>query len=189
MAMRINAVLSSVFKVSLEFLRLAIFVLTLGAIDTVWAVDPAGRLVCTETRAFHDGDTFTCVHEAGSVIVRVAGIDAPERGQGFWRVAQDLLRKRAVPGTVVDCYKVDAYERQVCRVASPTDADIPLELVQTGLAWHSRKYASEQRADERERYAVAEASARDRGLGLWSMPDPQEPSECRALRKRGSKCR
>ncbi len=151
--------------------------------------EPAGRLTCTDPRAFHDGDTFTCGHEAGFVRVRVAGIDAPETGQGFWRVSRDLLRKRAIPGTVVDCYKVDAYERQVCRVASPTGADIPLELVQTGLAWHSRKYAFEQQPEERERYEAAEALARERELGLWSQSDPQEPTECRALRKQRQKCR
>lgn len=150
--------------------------------------EPAGRLTCSDPRAFHDGDTFTCGHEGGSVRVRVAGIDAPETGQGFWRASRDLLRKRAVPGTVVDCYKVDAYERQVCRVASPAGADISLELVQSGLAWHSRKYAFEQRPDERERYEAAEASAKSRELGLWSLPDPQDPSACRAVRKQGRKC-
>jgi endonuclease YncB( thermonuclease family) len=146
-------------------------------------------LTCSDPRAFHDGDTFTCEHEAGAVRVRVAGIDAPETGQGFWRVSRDLLRQRAVPGTVVDCYKVDAYERQVCRVTSPTGADISLELVQTGLAWHSRKYAFEQRAEERERYEAAETWARGRGLGLWSQTDPQDPSECRAFKKQRQKCR
>lgn len=153
------------------------------------AKEPAGRLTCTDPRAFHDGDTFTCVHEAGSVRVRVAGIDAPETGQDFWRVSRDLLRKRAIPGTVVDCYKVDVYERQVCRLVSPAGEDISLELVQTGLAWHSRKYAFEQRPEERGRYEAAEALARQRGLGLWSLPDPQEPSECRVLRKERKKCR
>lgn len=151
--------------------------------------EPVGRLTCSDPRAFHDGDTFTCGHDSGAVRVRVAGIDAPETGQGFWRVSRDLLRKRVVPGTVVDCYKVDAYERQVCRVASPAGADIPLELVQTGLAWHSRKYAFEQQPEEQERYAAAEVNARRRGLGLWSLPEPQEPGECRALRRQRLKCR
>lgn len=151
--------------------------------------EPAGDQTCVEVRGFHDGDTFTCVTGTGPLRVRVAGIDAPEVGQGFWRVSRDLLKQRAAPGTDVSCYKADRFKRQVCRVASPTGSDIALELVKTGLAWRTRKYAEEQTPGERELYAAAEAIARERGLGLWSQPDPQEPSACRELKEQRQKCR
>lgn len=153
------------------------------------AVEPAGTIACANVVKVHDGDTFTCVHADGSLRVRVAGIDAPETTQGFWRVSRDLLGKRAGPGTVVDCSKLDRYERQVCRVFSSEGEDLALELVRTGLAWRTRKYADEQTQSEREAYAAAEGSARERRLGLWSQPDPQDPSECRALKKQQQRCR
>lgn len=151
-------------------------------------VEPAGAVTCTEVTRVHDGDTFTCVHVGGSLRIRVAGIDAPETSQAFWRVSRDMLRQRATPGTLADCYKVDRFKRQVCRVASPTGGDIALELVRTGLAWRTRKYAEEQTTEERERYAEAESFARARGLGLWSQPYPQEPSACRELKEQRQKC-
>lgn len=151
--------------------------------------EPAGAVTCTEVTRVHDGDTFTCVHVGGSLRIRVAGIDAPETSQAFWRVSRDMLRQRATPSTLVDCYKVDRFKRQVCRVASPAGGDIALELVRTGLAWRTRKYAEEQTPEERELYAEAEGIARERGLGLWSQPDPQEPGACRELKEQRQKCR
>jgi hypothetical protein len=59
-----------------------------------------GDVVCALTGGFHDGDTFACTGFEQPYKVRVAGIDAPEVGQGFWRVSRDLLRTRAVAGTV-----------------------------------------------------------------------------------------
>lgn len=150
---------------------------------------PVGEVFCMDTRGFHDGDTFACVAEQTTFTVRVAGVDAPETGQAFWRVARDLLATRARPGTKVNCYKEDRYRRQVCRVTSPEGADIAEELVRTGVAWHTVKYRSEQTPPEQERYAAAEVAARARGLGLWSQPDPQDPGECRALKKQRQKCR
>lgn len=163
------------------------------AMTTGWAEaaepEPAGEQTCVEVRGFHDGDTFTCVTEEGALRVRVAGIDAPEVGQGFWRVSRDLLRSSTPAGSLVNCYKVDRFKRQVCRVASPTGSDIALELVKTGLAWRTRKYVDEQTHEERELFTEAETIAREQGLGLWSQPDPQEPSACRALKEQRQKCR
>lgn len=150
---------------------------------------PAGVQTCVEVRGFHDGDTFTCITEAGPLRIRVAGIDAPETSQAFWRVSRDILTQRAAPGTVVGCHKVDRFKRQVCRVTSPTGNDVALELVETGLAWRTRKYAEEQTPEERELYATAETIARERGFGLWSQPDPQEPGICRELKAQRQKCR
>jgi len=153
-----------------------------------WA-QPAGEVICAATGGFHDGDTFACTGPEQTYKVRVAGIDAPEVGQGFWRVSRDLLRTRAVAGTVAGCYKTDRYRRQICRVTAPNGTDVALELVRTGLAWHTVKHRNEQTLQEQDQYAAAEAQARARGLGLWSQPDPQEPGDCRASKKQRVACR
>lgn len=152
------------------------------------AVEPAGVRTCVDVRRFHDGDTFTCVTEAGPLRIRVAAIDAPEVGQGFWRVSRDLLRSRTPPGSQVDCYKVDRYERQVCRVSRPNKDDVALGLVDAGLAWHSVKYRGEQSPEERAEYAAAEAKAKERRRGLWTQPVPQSPWECRAGKRERIAC-
>ncbi len=74
---------------------------------------------CVETTGHHDGDTFTCKSAsapASKFVVRVASIDAPETGQANWRVARARLRELAAAGSSVDCYKVDRYDRKVCRL-------------------------------------------------------------------------
>jgi len=152
------------------------------------AVEPAGLQICTDTRNFHDGDTFTCVTEEGAIRVRVAGVDAPEVGQGFWRVSRDLLRSSTPPSSQVNCYKIDRYERQVCRVSAADGRDIALGLVEAGLAWHTVKYRDEQSQAEQASYAAAEQRARSDRTGLWSLSDPQEPGACRALKKQKLKC-
>lgn len=161
---------------------------TLVAVGAI-AAEPAGVRTCIEVRRFHDGDTFTCVTEAGPLRIRVAGIDAPEVGQDYWRVSRDLLRTTTQAGAKVGCYKVDRYERQICRVSGQDGQDVALGLVEAGLAWHTRKYIEEQTLEERDRYAEAESTARERDLGFWSLPEPQEPSVCRELKKQRQKCK
>lgn len=154
------------------------------------ALAGASTVVCDSTRGFHDGDTFACVPaDSPPFVVRVGGLDAPETGQGFWRVSRDRLRALAGPGTTVECYKADRYGRQVCRVRSPAGEDVVERLLREGLAWHGVHYVSEQTADERVRYAAAEAAARAERRGLWSESEPQAPWECRRSREQRKSCR
>lgn len=165
--------------------------------DSAETVGVGAAFTCAETRGFHDGDTFACrpAGQTGNgadgavVVVRVAGLDAPETGQAHWRPARDRLRQLAGPGTEVRCYKQDRYTRQVCRVHSPSGQDVVEVLLREGWAWHSVAYLSEQSADERSRYANAESSARAEKVGLWKEPDPQAPWDCRRSKERRQACR
>lgn len=127
-----------------------------------------------------DGDTVT-VLAAGNVQerIRVAGIDAPEKRQPFGQVSRqslaDLTYDRSV---VVEWTKRDRYRRIVGRVLVG-GRDAGLEQVHRGLAWHYRKYESEQRPDDRVRYAEAESSARSARRGLWQDADPTPPWDWR----------
>lgn len=173
-------------------LAAAILWIGVGGLPNARAEEGIGQVTCLKVHHVSDGDSLTCETdrpELKPIRVRIAGVDAPETSQQHWRLAQDLLVKLAQPGTRANCYKKDAYRRQVCRVTSPDGRDVGEELVRTGVAWHNLKYAGEQGPAERERYAAAEAGARMRGLGLWSEESPQEPAECRALKKQGSECR
>jgi hypothetical protein len=57
--------------------------------------------------------------------------------------------------------------------------DINLAMVQSGHAWWFRKYADEQPAVDRRRYAAAENAARAERIGLWRDPSPMAPWDWR----------
>lgn len=177
------------YAISLLIASIILFI----AVPTAWANPPAGEVLCAHTRGFHDGDTFACIrsaqHGSTTVVVRVAGIDAPETGQLFWRTARSHLRSLAIPGTAISCYKLDRYSRNVCRVHAPDGRDIALEMVRSGLAWHAKAYAHEQTPQQRHAYAAAESVARKKGVGLWAESNPQPPSECRKLKRQSQRCR
>jgi endonuclease YncB( thermonuclease family) len=137
-----------------------------------------GRALALEGRvvAVHDGDTVTLLD--GRRVqhrVRIAGIDAPERGQPFGGSARDNLA-RLVHGQEVaaHCHKRDRFGREVCNVFV-AERDVGLEQVRDGLAWWYREYAREQSPAERSRYATAEDEARSARRGLWRDPAPQAP--------------
>lgn len=154
--------------------------------DFPWAT------VCIETKGFHDGDTLTCISSStgrGTFKVRFAGIDAPETGQAFWKASRDLLQKLVLPGTQAQCYKQDFYGRAVCRLKSPAGEDIAEVMLRQGFAWHAVKFAHEQTLDERKRYSLLEAEAKQGKLGLWADATTMAPWDCRQLRREKQSCR
>lgn len=137
-----------------------------------------------------DGDTMrirTVKH--GVVTVRVAGIDSPEHGQACWREARAHLVKFVGAGNLmVACHKTDRYGRHVCGVKSG-NRDLGASLVEAGLAWHYKRFETEQSPDERRLYAQLELNARNGQLGLWQDSDPMPPEACRKERRARKKCR
>ena len=57
--------------------------------------------------------------------------------------------------------------------------DINLAIIEAGLAWHYKKYASEQPRSEALAYARGELAARQNKLALWSDEKPIAPWEWR----------
>jgi len=144
-----------------------------------WAEEVRGRVV-----GVSDGDTITVLDAAKRQHkVRLAGIDAPEKGQAFGNASKENLSKLVFDRQVTaDCYKRDQYGREICRVFRG-GTDIPLEQLRAGLAWHYARFANEQRPDERAAYVDAEASAKASRRGLWSDKAPQAPWEWRTQKK------
>lgn len=150
------------------------------------------EVTCKMSQRFRDGDTLTCVSDSedrGMFVVRFAGIDAPEVGQAFWRVSRDKLQDLAARGTRASCYKTDQYGREVCRLYSPDGTDLAAAMLSAGLVWHATSWSHEQTVDERQSYAALESQAREAKLGLWSDPDPMNPSVCRQMKKKRQRCR
>lgn len=146
-----------------------------------------------------DGDTLTVLDDQHhSHKIRLAGIDAPERGQPFGRrSAEALIRLTTNRFVTVDGGKTDRYQRRVgiVRVAPPGCAtctpsvDVGLAMIGAGLAWHYRAYEREQNPADRERYLAAEMDARARQDGLWAETSPTPPWDWRRARRDGSAAR
>ncbi|MDJ0928174.1 MAG: thermonuclease family protein [Gammaproteobacteria bacterium] len=111
----------------------------------------------------YDGDTFAATTAANQRIrVRLAEIDAPEKGQPWSNRARRRLTE-LVDGRDVSIrlFDVDTYGRIVGRIFVD-DIDVNALLVAEGLAAVYRRYAEDQHLYE------LEARARRQQLGFWS---------------------
>ena len=74
--------------------------------------------------------------------------------------------------------KKDRYGRTLGKVmVDGTDAC--LEQIKAGFAWHYKRYASEQPAQDRADSAAAEDRAKGDRIGLWSDAPPTAPWDWR----------
>jgi endonuclease YncB( thermonuclease family) len=135
---------------------------------SVWAtVAPAEQQEVTikgELRVF-DGDTL----EVGPLLIRLHGIDAPERGQkckaaggGEWRCGSDASNRLAelIAGEELSCEALDRdpYGRVISR-CSAGGVDLATVLVEEGLAWAFVEYSKD--------YVKLEDAVWPTGSGIW----------------------
>jgi len=140
-----------------------------------------------------DGDTITVLDSNKEQHrVRIAGIDAPEKGQAFGNKSGKRLGELVARNEVrVEFNKHDRYGRIVGKVlVTPPDCptcgktlDVGLAQVTTGMAWWYRKYAHEQSPEDQGRYGFAEQEAKTKKVGLWQDKYPQPPWEFRKARR------
>ena len=131
-----------------------------------------------------DGDTITVLDiNKAQHKIRLAGIDAPEKGQEFGNSSKEFLSDLVYGKTVnVPDSKLDRYGRTVSRVfIGNTDASI--EMIKAGMAWHFKKYELEQKLEDRLSYNAAEIKARNARLGLWSQGEAKRPEDFRSESK------
>jgi micrococcal nuclease len=141
-----------------------------------------GEIIAGRVVGITDGDTvkvLTPSPENREIKVRLAGIDAPERGQPFGKASKQALSDLVFGQNVtLDGDKIDRYGRLVAKIQYE-GRDINLEIVRLGLAWWYRKYADEQTAADQKLYEAAEADARGRRVGLWADAEPVPPWDWR----------
>ena len=100
-----------------------------------------------------DGDTF----RAGSLVVRIHGMDAPETRQPFGIESKQFAFCELSKQVAVVPVGRDKYGRLVCRVPG-----VDYRLVNAGLAWQFRRY------DRSASFFAAELDAKEAKRGLWS---------------------
>jgi endonuclease YncB( thermonuclease family) len=174
--------------------------LACGGLPAAPLAPPAPGTLEARVVKVNDGDSLEARDSNGLVHrIRIAGIDAPEHDQPFGNRARQSLSRYVLGQDVrLELRKRDAYGRYVAKVwVVPPDAPCPappcpktLDVGQaqlaSGMAWHYRKYAREQRDEDRLRYAFEEDEARVRRIGLWSDPHARPPDQWRAGLVEGS---
>jgi len=129
-----------------------------------------------------DGDTLTVLDASNEQHrIRLAGIDAPEKGQPFGTKARENLAGKVFGQTIrVEVIDVDRYHREVGRIFLG-ERFVNMEMVRDGFAWRYVAY------DKPGEFTAAEADAREHRRGLWADARPVPPWEWRKAKREASK--
>lgn len=152
-----------------ELMHLAILLVLIAIASAAQAEPFAGKVV-----GVADGDTLTVLDgEKRQHVIRLAEIDAPEKGQAFGNRSKQHLSALCFGKTAVVVPRTtDRYRRTVARVeCEGTDASA--EQVHAGLAWVFDRYVT-----DRGLYAVQD-EARRAERGLWADRDAVAPWDWR----------
>lgn len=127
-----------------------------------------------------DGDTYDLLTEDKQTLrIRMEGIDAPERGMPFYKVSKNYLGSLCFQKDVtIKVMETDVHNRLVADTYL-ADKEMGQEMIKAGLAWHFKKYSSD------ETLSQLEIEARNNKVGLWSDPRPIAPWEIRRLHREG----
>ena len=124
-----------------------------------------------------DGDTIVVLRDKEQIVIRLQGVDAPEKTQAFGQKAKeltsDMVAGKDVTGRPV---AKDRYGRTVAFIDIGGHS-LNEALVEAGLAWHYRQYDKTKRLDD------LESAARDAKRGLWADANPTAPWEFRRAPK------
>lgn len=115
-----------------------------------------------------DGDTFRLRTKTdGDFVIRVWGIDAPEKKQVFYQQSKEFLASLILDKPVtLKVQNKDLYGRLVAKVYHE-QADIGLTMVRLGFAFWYRDYAKKDIA-----LKTAEAAAKKQAFGIWGLNKP-----------------
>jgi endonuclease YncB( thermonuclease family) len=128
----------------------------------------AEEVLQADVTSVEDGDSLVVktVATGESMVVHIAGVDAPELSQPGGAEAKAFLGQLLTGKRVTVRLK-----RTIDRVARVEigASDVSRRLIQSGMAWHCPRFAKE------DDLAAAEAEARAAKRGLWSRAQPTPP--------------
>lgn len=148
-----------------------IFLALLAASLSVHAETLQGTVV-----AIADGDTLTVLDTSRQQhTVRLAGVDAPERNQPFGEKSRTNLARLALnQEAIVEWSRTDATGQLIGKLLV-AGQDAGLQQLKEGMAWWRSQYVSDQPAQDRAAYGLAESQARLYRFGLWNDKNPMPP--------------
>lgn len=121
-----------------------------------------------------DGDSFEGRAGGQNYKIRLFGIDAPEKGQDFYRKSKDRLGELCYQGPLlIKLRNKDYFGRWVADAYTSKGVFINQVMVKEGLAWHFTKYSKDSTLRRLEKEARASKA------GLWQFNKPIPPWEFR----------
>ena len=131
-----------------------------------------------------DGDSAIVRYEGETLHIRIAGIDAPEKGQPYADESRDrFVAFLKSPTARIDILKKDVFRRWLVRI-EVNGEDLGETLLSEGHAWFFRRYQSDLSPEVRSRYDRAERDARAKKRGLWQDSEPVAPWDHRASKRK-----
>lgn len=128
-----------------------------------------------------DGDTYEILLDGNHTErIRMEGIDAPERGMPYYKASKYYLGSLCFKQNVtLEVQSKDRYGRTIAFGYLDDGRELSAEMLKAGLAWHYKKYNSD------EHLAELELQARESQRGLWSEPNPMPPWNNRRYHRNG----
>jgi endonuclease YncB( thermonuclease family) len=128
-----------------------------------------------------DGDTFEVVDDKNRrLVLRIAGIDAPEEGQENWEAAKDRLSEMISGKTVTVKFSTfcPRHVKGFFIVHVFVDkTDIGSYMLSNGWAWYDKTYGVFFDEKRHEENIKAMKNAKSARLGIWKDGKASEPWE------------
>ena len=119
--------------------------------------------------AVMDGDTVMVLKETQKVKIRLANIDAPEKGQDFGKESRQALLNMVLKKQVrVNSRAIDDYGRVVAEL-SVDGCSVNEEQVRSGMAWEYSHFHSDKN------FIALQSEAQGARRGLWAQANPAPP--------------
>jgi endonuclease YncB( thermonuclease family) len=125
--------------------------------------------------AVMDGDTVMVLRDGQKLKIRMANIDAPEKGQAYGKQSRDSLLEMVGKKQVqIDSQAIDQYGRMIGSI-SEGGRNVNQEQVRRGMAWEYSHYHADKT------YIGLQSDAQQARRGLWAQINPQAPWQWRKL--------
>ncbi len=131
-------------------------------------VEPVRQVVRGRVAAIVDGDTLHLAAGKVTRVVRLAGIDAPEKGQPFGNAAAQVSSLKLLQKEVDVLVVGAAADRAILGIVY-CEGCVNTALVREGIAWH------DEQAYPSSALAAAQHEARTAARGLWAEKNPIAP--------------
>lgn len=129
-----------------------------------------------------DGDTYDLLIGNQIIRIRMEGIDAPEKGMPYYRVAKNYLATLCKEKTVTfKSTGKDIHDRYLGFTYIDDSIEVSHQMIKAGLAWHYKKYNSDKDLAE------LEEEAKTAKRGLWNNKNPIAPWKVRSMYRKGIK--
>lgn len=123
-----------------------------------------------------DDDTLEVLYGELPVKIRLAHIDCPEkRGkQPYGNLAKQALSDLCFAQTVrIEWISKDRNGRYIAVIFNNAGQNLNQEMIKKGMAWHYKKYSTD------ETYSELEKKAKANKVGLWKDSNPIAPWDWR----------